>query len=125
LGTFFTLLLDILSKWKILPAPAHRPAVFGIGGGLIMGSFLGILWLWGKRRPQLQGRDGAAADFQLVGYLFLFIAMWYLCGDLSRPYQRALLDLPPASPVPVIVYLVLGWLFLLLGHFKSAPAAGK
>lgn len=58
----------------------------------------------------------------MVGYVFLFIGMWYLCGDLSRPYQKALLDLPPRSPVITIVYLVLGWLFLLLGHYKSAQA---
>jgi NhaP-type Na+/H+ or K+/H+ antiporter len=55
----------------------------------------------------------------LVGYVFFAIAMWYLCGDLARPYQKALLELPQSSPIMVIVYLVLGWLFILLSQYKS------
>ena len=122
IGVFAVLLVDMLSKWQIVPTPAHVPPLFGVGGGLIVASFLAILWLWVKKRATLEGPTKNAAHLQLAGYALLFIAMWYLCGNLSRPYQRALSDLPPGSPVSTIVYLVLGWLFLLLSHYKSAKA---
>lgn len=122
IGVFAVLLVDILMKWRVLPTPAHFPPLFGVGGGLIVAFFLAILWLWAKKRATLEGVAKTAADLQLVGYVFLFTAMWYLCGDLSRPYQRALLDLPLGSPAMTIVYLVLGWLFLLLGHYRAARA---
>ena len=120
LGVFAVLLADILTKFRILPTPARVPLLYGVGGGLILAFFLAILWFWAKRRATLEGPVKTAADLQLTGYVFLVIAMWYLCGDLSRPYQKALEDLPLASPVSTIVYLVLGWLFLLLSQLKSA-----
>lgn len=119
---FAVLLVDILVKWQVLPRPGHVPGVFGVGGGLIVAAFLGILWLWARRRATLEGAAQAAANLQLTGYAFLVIAMWYLCGDLSRPYQKALLDLPRSSPVSTIFYLVLGWLFLFLSHYQAARA---
>jgi len=122
IGVFAVLLADILTKWRILPKPPHVPVLYGVAGGLILAFFLAILWFWAKRRATLDGPAKTAADLQLTGYVFLLIAMWYLCGDLSRPYHKALLELPLASPVSTIVYLVLGWLFLLLGHYRSAQA---
>jgi hypothetical protein len=72
-----------------------------------------------------EGAAKTAADFQLVGYVFLLIAMWFLCGILSIPFMKSLSDLPPSSPVAIMVYLVLAWLFLFLSHWKSAQATGK
>ena len=86
-----------------------------------MGFFLVILWYWAKKYTTLRDQERSAAELQLTGYVFLLIAMWYLCGDLSRPFQRALSDQSLGSPVSTIVYLALGWLFLLLSHYKSAP----
>lgn len=120
LGVFAVLLVDILSKFRILLRPAHSPPLFGIGGGLILACFVATLWFWAKKRATLDGATRMAADLQLTGYVFLFAAMWYLCGDLSRPYQKALLDLPLRSPVSTIVYLVLGWLFLSFSHYGTA-----
>ncbi|MFC2029194.1 hypothetical protein ACFLWA_00520 [Chloroflexota bacterium] len=122
LGVFAVLLADILTKFRILPTPPHVPLLYGVAGGLILAFFLAILWFWAKRRATLAGPAKTAADLQLTGYVFLLIAMWYLCGDLSRPYQKALSDLPLSSPISTIVYLVLGWLFLLLSHYKSVRA---
>ena len=120
LGIFSVLLIDILSRWEILPEPGHSPLLFGIGGGLIVGFFLVILWYWAKKYTTLKDQERSAAEFQLTGYVFLIIAMWYLCGDLSRPFQRALSDQSLRSPVSTIVYFIFGWLFLLLSHYKSA-----
>ncbi len=120
IGIFTVFLLDILSMWRVLPAPPHFPPLFGLGGGLMLASFLASLLLWAKKQATLEGPARTAGDFQLAGYIFFLIAMWYLCGDLSRPYQEALSGLPLRSPVSIIVYLVLGWLFLLLSHYKAA-----
>jgi hypothetical protein len=125
LGIFAVLLIDILIKWHILPTPAHTSLLFGVGGALMVAFFLIILWFWAKKRLHLEGPDKTAAELQLAGYVFFLIAMWYLCGELARPYQTALLELPRNSPISTIVYLVLGWLFFLLSHYKSAQTLPK
>ena len=125
IGIFVVLLIDLLSMWRILPPFTHFPSLFGVGGGVILGCFLTILWLWMKKYATLEGPAKTAAELQLVGYVFFMIAMWYLCGTHALPYQKALLELPLRSPVAIIVYLVLGWLFLLLSHYKSVQATRK
>ena len=97
----------------------HIPPLFGIGGTLILLFFIGILWLWAKERMALKGLSTAAADFKLVGYVFMLIAAWYICGIASEPFLKAFEGQAPTSPVHVIIFLVLGWLFLFLGHYKS------
>jgi hypothetical protein len=54
----------------------HVPPLFAIGGTVILLSFLGILWLWGKERMALKGASTAAADYKLVGYVFLFLSQY-------------------------------------------------
>ena len=125
IGVFVVLLIDMLSRWRILPQPGHFPPLFGLGGGLIVAFFLGILWFWAKRYASLEGAAKMAAEYQLTGYVFFVIAMWYLCGELSWAFQKALKDLPRTSPVAIIAYLVLGWLFLFLSHYKLAQAVRK
>lgn len=125
IGVFVVLLIDMLSRWPTLPAPGHFPPLFGLGGGLIVAFFLGILWFWAKKHMVLESPAKTAAEYQLTGYVFFLIAMWYLCGELAWPFQEALKDLPRMSPVAIIAYLVLGWLFLFLSHWKSAQAIRK
>ena len=125
IGVFVVLLIHILSLWQILPTPAHFPPLFGIGGGLMLAFFLAILWFWAKKHAMLEGPAKTAADFQLVSYVFFLIAMWFLCGALSAPFQEALKDLPPSSPIAIMAFLILGWLFLFLSHYKSAQAIRK
>jgi hypothetical protein len=119
IGAFALFMVDTLTKFRILPTLPHVSALFGVGGGLILVFFLATLWFWAKKWSRLDEAEKAAANLQLVGHIFFAIAMWYLCGELARPYQKALLELPQQSPVMVIVYLVLGWLFTLLSQYKS------
>ena len=56
----------------------HIPPLFGIGGTLILLLFIGIMWLWAKERMALSGSSATAADFKLVGYVFFFIAAFYI-----------------------------------------------
>ncbi|MFC1958348.1 hypothetical protein ACFLV6_00275 [Chloroflexota bacterium] len=96
----------------------HFPPLFGIGGTLILLLFIGNLWLWTKERIALKGLSTTAADFTLVGYVFMLTAVWFVCSTAARPFFTAF-EGPPGSPVHVIVFFVLGWLFLFLGHYKS------
>ena len=97
----------------------HFPPLFGIGGTLILLFFIGILWLWAKERIALKGSSTTAADLKLVGYVFMLIGVWFVCGIASQPFLKALEGVAPSSPVHVLIFLVLGWLFLFLGHYKS------
>ena len=97
----------------------YFPPLFGVGGTLILLFFIGILWLWAKERMALKGSSTTGADLKLVGYVFMLIAAWYICGIASEPFLKAFEGQAPTSPMHVIVFLVLGWLFLFLGHYKS------
>ena len=110
-------MLAALSVIGQLGGAPHFPPVFGVVGGLILGCFLLILWLWAKKRSTLEGRSGTAADLQLTGYVFLIIAMWQACGMAGQRFYHALSSVDPMSPISLILYLGLGWLFLLLNHY--------
>ena len=99
----------------------HVPVLFGIGGGLILASFIAILWLWGKRRASLSGAAALGADFQLVAYVFFLTAAWFLCGRLGQPYLASMSELGQSSPINIMIYMPLGWVFLFLGLLKSEP----
>ena len=119
-GVFLTILLV-----QILPIQTHYPPIFGIGSGLILASFFGILWYQTKQRTMLDGDAKVAADLQLTGYVFFLIAMWYLCGEFGGQHWEAFSSEEPASPVSIMIYLVLGWLFHLIGHYKLARSMSK
>ncbi len=97
----------------------HMPLLFGIGGTLILLFFIGILWLWAKERMALKETSFAAANLKLAGYVFMLIAAWFICGIASQPFLKALEGEAPTTPIHVIIFLVLGWFFLFLGHYKS------
>jgi len=98
----------------------HMPPLFGIGGGLILASFVAILWLWGKRRGSLSGAAALGADLQLVAYVFFITAAWYICGRFGQPYLKSMSELGQSSPIDIMIYLALGWIFLFLSHLKSS-----
>jgi len=98
----------------------HFPPLFGIGGTLILLFFMGILWLWAKERMALKDLSTTAADLKLVGYVFMLIAAWFICGALAMPFLEAYEGEAPTSPIYIMIFLVLGWLFLFLSHYKSS-----
>ena len=114
--------LGIVLAMLIYPAVwhlAHIPPLFGVGGTLILLFFMGILWLWAKERIAMKDLPTIAADLRLVGYVFMLIAAWAICGDLGQPFLKAYEGAPPKSPLYVMIVLVLGWFFLFLSHYKS------
>ena len=103
-----------------LTVPHYSP-FFGLSGGLILLFFLGVLWFWAKKRATLVGLAQTAADFQLVSYVFFLLAAWNLCGAFGALFRGSQLR----SPVDIMIYLILGWLFLFLSHYKAVQTMQK
>ena len=97
----------------------HIPALFGIGGSIILLCFIGTLWFWSKKRTSLSGDEAKGADLNLVGYVFLLIAAWYTCGVASQQFLKAFEGETPGTPIHLIFFFVLGWLFLMIGNYYS------
>jgi hypothetical protein len=97
----------------------HIPLLFGIGGTLILLFFMGILWLWTKERMALKETPTTAADLKMVGYVFMLIAAWFICGIAGQPFLKAFEGEAANTPIHVMIFLVLGWFFLFLSHYKS------
>jgi hypothetical protein len=93
--------------------------LFGIGGVLILAFFFSIVWLWMKKVAALDRRERTASGLKLVGYLFWMNATWFLCGETGKLHLKAFAGDPAPSPIEIMVFLVLGWLFVLLGEYKA------
>ncbi|UCC71941.1 MAG: hypothetical protein JSV86_16460 [Gemmatimonadota bacterium] len=115
----------VLALIQLVPTGTHRPPVFGVVGGLILALFLLTVWFWARSRANLEGPAKTAADLRLTGYVWLIIAMWYLCGTLAARYLSAFGELAQGSPVPVLLYLALGWLFLFLAQYTEAKSVSR
>ncbi|UCH63680.1 MAG: hypothetical protein JSU77_04325 [Fidelibacterota bacterium] len=98
--------------------PAHIPPLFGLGGSLILACFLGILWFWAKERRALSNSSATAADLRMAGYVFLVIGAWFTCGSLAEPFLPALEGGDPDSPLHIMIFFVLGWIFLFISQCK-------
>ena len=84
-----------------------------------MMSYIGIVWLWAKERMALKGSSTIALDFRLVGYIFMLMAAWYLCGKGADGFVKGLEGLPTMSMMNILILLALGWVFLFLSHYTS------
>jgi hypothetical protein len=56
----------------------------------------------------------------MVGYLFWINASWFLCGETGKLHLKAFEGDPAPSPIEIMVFLVLGWLFVMVGEYKAA-----
>ncbi|MFC1742295.1 hypothetical protein ACFL3V_07205 [Nanoarchaeota archaeon] len=106
IGTFITLILIA----AIMMFVGHYKFLFGIGGTIILLAYFGILWHWAKEKNK------RSANLKLTGYTFMLIATWFTCGAASRPYMKALEGTDPGSPLHIMIFFVLGWLFIFLGY---------
>jgi hypothetical protein len=114
-GLFITFVISLVT----LAFNLYSPPLFGIGGTLILLSFIGMLWLWAKERLALKGSSTTAADFKLVGYVFMLIAAWFLCGKAAEGFVKGLEGLPRMSMMNILILLAMGWVFLFLSDYKS------
>lgn len=97
----------------------HFRPLFGIGGSIILLLFFGILWFWAKERRDLKGSVAKAADLKLVGYVFMLFAAWFTCGMGGQLMAKAFEGVTQGTPLNIMIFFVLGWFFLFLGHYQT------
>ncbi|MCB9106232.1 MAG: hypothetical protein H6633_18600 [Anaerolineales bacterium] len=111
LGVVFAMLL----VW----GRVYNATLFGIGGTIILVSFFAIVWIWMKTYAALDMPQKIAGSFKLIGYIFWIQASWFLCGETAKMHLKAFEGSSVPSPIEIMVFLVLGWLFVLMGEYKS------
>lgn len=127
------LLVVLFTAWRIAGTTNQMiPALFGVGGGLIVLFFLGSTWQWARTRPALTGAARTAADLRMLGFVFFVVAAWDLCGIFGianfvlRPEVAARFAVPLSSTINsasgVMILLVLGWGCTYFGQLKSRQA---
>jgi len=92
---------------------------YGVGGTLILLLFFSLVWLWMKKYAGQDPQERVAGSLKLVGYLFWINASWFLCGDTAKLHLKAFEGTSVPSPTETMVFLVLGWLFVTLGEYRS------
>ena len=97
----------------------YSSTLFGIGGTIILVTFFAIVWIWMKKYAILDIEEKIAGSFKLIGYLFWINASWFLCGETAKMHLKAFEDSSLPSPIEVMAFLLLGWLFVLIGEYKS------
>lgn len=94
------------------------PYLFGIGGSIILLSFFGILGFWAKKHKELEGGEALAANLRLVSYVFFLNASWFTCGKCAETVAKAFEGKEFSPPMHIMIFFVLGWVFLLLSYFQ-------
>jgi hypothetical protein len=97
----------------------YNATLFGIAGIIILASFFAIVWIWMKKYAGLDIQEKIAGSFKLVGYIFWINASWFLCGETAKMHLKAFEGSPQPSPIEIIVFLVLGWIFVLIGDYRE------
>ena len=97
----------------------YNATLFGIGGTIILASFFAIVWVWMKKYAALDMPEKIAGSFKLIGYIFWINTSWFLCGESARMHLKAYEGKSPPIPIEIMVFLVLGWLFVLVGEYKA------
>mgnify|MGYP001823118681 FL=1 len=114
LGILLAIYLALYSGALVL-----YPFLFGTGGTIILLSFFGILWLWARKRKDLEGQEAKAANLALVSYVFFLNASWFTCGMGAQTVAKAFEGFDSAPPLHIMIFFVLGWTFLLCSHYQS------
>lgn len=100
----------------------YNATLFGIGGRIILVSFFAIVWIWMKKYSELDIQEKIAGSFKLVGYIFWINTSWFLCGETAKMHLKAFEGSAPPIPIEIMVFLVLGWIFVLIGNYKEMRA---
>jgi hypothetical protein len=114
IGVLAAVILMVLVWSKV-----YNATLFGIGGILILISFFAVVWVWMKKHAGLDSAGKTAGSFKLIGYIFWINASWFLCGETAKMHLKAFEGQSPPSPIEIMVFLVLGWLFVLIGDYQE------
>lgn len=115
--------LGLVILMNIVWSRVYQPILFGIGGVVILLVFFALVWIWMQKYAQADLQQKTAGSYKLIGYIFWVNASWFLCGETGKLHLRAFEGDPMPSPIEIMVFLVLGWLFILLGEYTSRQLA--
>jgi len=106
--------------------PKHYfPAIYGFGAGIIVLSYLGILWNWTKIHNEYEGIAKTGKHIQLLGYSFLFITALFLCLFVGQPHLLAMAEKPVVSSESILVSFTIAWLLLFIGQYVGRSPSGE
>jgi len=111
--------LAVVLAMNFIWSRIYNPTLFGIGGLTILVIFFAIIWVWMKKYAMLDMQEKIAGSFKLIGYLFWINASWFLCGDTGKMHLKVFEGSPIPTPIEIMVFLVLGWFFVLVGDYKE------
>lgn len=115
-----------------MPFVGYSPRYYGLLGTAILMLFVALVWEWTRRRPTLAEPARTASDLRMVGYYFLVMATWSLCGIFGiviyALQPQVMLDrgLQPTAQMltsHVMAELALGWLFVFLSARREPQTA--
>ena len=122
-GSFFWLwgfmpflAFGFLSFWQ---PSQHLPPLFGIGGGIVTLSYLGVLWNWIKNHTAYKGKTKTGKHIQLIGFSFLYVTALLLCMYLGTPKLPGMAETPIPSGESIIIAFSIGFLLLYIGHYLT------
>ena len=101
----------------------YVPALFGIGGAVILLSYFGILWVWTRTYTAYEGTARTGKQIQLLGIGLIVATGLLLCLHFGNPNVLAVSDFPIPSGEIINITLALGFLLLFLGYYVAARGA--
>ena len=123
----------LVSIFIIINIDINRSSLFfGVGGILIEIFLIMILWYWGKNRVYLEKEEKTIGDLRIIGYLFLALATWFMCGlgamimFATNAETITLFVTSTETQVNMIsiqykimICLIIGWFFISFSYLKS------
>jgi hypothetical protein len=111
--------LGVVFAMLMVWSRVYNATLFGMGGTIILISFFAIVWIWMKKYAALDIQEKIAGSYKLIGYVFWINTSWFLCGETARMHLKAFEGLSPPTPIEIMVFLILGWLFVLIGDYRE------
>jgi hypothetical protein len=110
------------------------PALYGVGGGIILISFCISIWSLVRTRMMSNGNTKIFFDLRAIAYIFFVITAWGMCGLLGVPsfglrpeqvveYNTQSLIITMGAKV--LVCFSLGWIFLALSQYTEYRSKKK
>ena len=102
------------------------PALFGIGGGIILFAFCTSIWSLTRVRETCKKEERNIYDFRALGYVFFVITAWGLCSVLGIPafglYPEKVMSFQShiilyTTGAKVLVCFALGFVFLTVSQY--------
>jgi hypothetical protein len=122
----FIVLSIIFLAWLALWSQSIvYPALYGIGGGLILFSFSVSIWTLIKTRMNKPAELRTVLDLRIMGYVLLVITAWGMCGLLGIPsfglrpedlLKHDTVSMLISMGSKVLICFTLGWILIAISQ---------